>query len=120
MRRNHRERGEGQLGCVFGVIILLLAVFVAWKLIPVKIKAAEMRQTIIDEAKQAGTRGDEAIMKNILTKAEEVNLPITKDDVVIVRGKQDIAVDLSYTVPVTFPGYVYQWKFHHRAENPIF
>ena len=40
MRRNRREKGEGQLGCLVGLIILALAVFVAWKMVPIKVKAA--------------------------------------------------------------------------------
>ncbi|HVR38754.1 MAG TPA: hypothetical protein VMU84_06635 [Thermoanaerobaculia bacterium] len=120
MRRNRRERGEGQFGCVIGLLLLLIAIFVAYKMIPVKVKAAEMRQTVVDEAKSAGLHNDNVIRKSILAKAEELDLPITTDDVEIVRKNSNIKVDVSYVVPVEFPGFTYQWKFHHNAENPIF
>jgi len=120
MRRYRYQRGEGQGGCVVGIILLLIGVFIAFKLIPVKIKAAEMRQTVVDEAKMAGSRSDGRIMKGILTKAEELRLPVTEKDVKINRGNNQIRVDVSYVVPIDFPGYVFKWNFHHSADNPIF
>jgi hypothetical protein len=120
MRRNRGQRGEGQGGCIFGLILLLIGIFVAYKLIPVKVKAAEMRQTVIDEAKMAGTRSDGRIVTRILQKAEELRLPITEDNIKIQRQQNSIIVDVEYVVPVDFPGTVYKWKFHHHADNPIF
>lgn len=120
MLRNRRERGEGQLGCLVGLIILALAVFVAWKMVPIKVKAAEVRGVVVDEAKSAGTHNDKVIMGNILSKAHEDNLPLTEENVKISRGGGNITIDVNYVVPVEFPGYTYQWHFSHTATNPIF
>lgn len=121
MRRNrHSERGEGQLGCVFGVILMLLAILVAYKMIPVKVKAADLRQTVVDEAKSAGMHTDKMIMDAILMKAKANDLPVTEDDVNINRKQGSIVIDVEYVVPVQFPGYTYNWKFRHHADNPIF
>ena len=120
MRRNRRERGEGNLGCIVGVIFLVLAIFVAYKMIPVKVKNAELRQVITDEAKSAGTHRDDVIMAAILAKAKENNLPVTEENVKIVRAASQISVDVDYTVPVEFPGYTYNWHIHHEVSNPIF
>ncbi len=120
MRLRRRERGEGQAGCIFGLIVLALGVFIAWKMIPIKVKAAEVRQVVVDEAKSAGTHRDQVIMNNILAKAREDKLPITENDIKISRGNNEITVEVNYTVPVDFPGYTYQWHFNHTATNPIF
>lgn len=120
MLRNRRERGEGQLGCLVGLIFLALAVFVAWKMVPIKVKAAEVRGVVVDEAKSAGTHSDKVIMGNILSKAHEDNLPLTEENVKISRGGGNITIDVNYVVPVEFPGYTYQWHFNHTATNPIF
>jgi hypothetical protein len=120
MLRNRRERGEGQLGCLVGLVILALAVFVAWKMVPIKVKAAEVRGVVVDEAKSAGTHSDKVIMGNILSKAHEDNFPLTEDNVKISRGGGNITIDVNYVVPVEFPGYTYQWHFNHTATNPIF
>ena len=120
MLRNRRERGEGQFGCLVGLVLLLVAGLIAYRMIPVKVKSAEMRDTIVDEAKSAGQHGDRVIMKAILYKAEQLELPITEKDVDIERKNSSIRVEVRYTVPVNFPGYTYNWAFHHKAENPIF
>ena len=120
MLRNRRERGEGQLGCLVGLIILALGVFIAWKMVPIKVKAAEVRQVVVDEAKSAGTHNDKVIMGNILSKAHEDNIPLTEDNVKISRANSQISIEVNYVVPVEFPGYVYQWHFNHSVTNPIF
>ena len=119
-RRSPGQRGEGQLGCLVGLAFLALAVFIAYKLVPIKVRTAELRQEVVDQAKVAGMRGDDRIMYAILRKAQEENLPVTEDNVQIHRTANTIAVDVDYTVPVDFPGYKFNWEFHHHAENPIF
>ena len=78
--RRFRERGEGQLGCVFALILLLVAIFVAYKMVPVKVKAAELRGEIIDEAKNAGVRNDATITKSILAKAQQLGTEVLDEE----------------------------------------
>ncbi|HUP48504.1 MAG TPA: hypothetical protein VNA04_06920 [Thermoanaerobaculia bacterium] len=120
MRRFRSQRGEGQFGCVVGLLLLLAAIFVAYKMVPIKVKAAELRGEVVDEAKHAGSRGDDRIMKAILLKAEQTGLPVTKENVRIHRSANTIRVEVEYVVPVEFPGFTYEWSFRHVAENPIF
>jgi hypothetical protein len=119
-RRRWSERGEGQMGCLVGVALMAIAIFIAYKMVPIKVRAAELRQEVVDQAKAAGMRGDDRIMAAILRKAQDENLPVTEDNVQIHRTANTISVDVDYVVPVDFPGYKYQWGFHHHAENPIF
>ena len=119
-RRNRFETGEGQMGCLFGIIVLILVGFVAFKVVPVKVKAAEVRGVVVDEAKSAGTHNDERIKKAILAKAADDDLPITEDSIDIARTGNLIRIKVDYVVPIVFPGYTYQWHIHHEAENPIF
>jgi len=123
MTRNRRERGEGQFGCLVGLVILLIAGLIAYKMIPIKVKAADLRETIVDESKSAGQHNDDLIRRQILVKAEQLDLPVAEKDVQIKRthgNVGNIQVDVQYTVPVDFPGYTYQWHFHVATDNPIF
>src|SRR5687768_14469206 len=103
MRRNRHERGEGQLGCIVGVIFLLLALFIAYKFIPLKVKAADLAQMTVDEARSAGTHDDDRIKTNILNQAQELGLPVTEEDIEVNRGRSYIKVDVKYMVPVVLP-----------------
>jgi len=120
MSRNRRERGEGQFGCLVGLVVLLLAGLVAYKLIPVKVKAADLRETVVNEARSAGQLKDPTLLGNIVNKGKLLGLPVAPEDVKIRRANNYIYIDVEYTVPVEFPGYTYQWHFEHHAENPIF
>jgi hypothetical protein len=120
MSRNRRERGESQLGCLVGLVILLVACVLAYKLIPVKVKAADMRDTIVDEAKSAGQHDEKVIRKTIMRKAEELDFPVKDENVIIERSSTYVAIDVKYTVPVELPGYTFNWNFHHHTENPVF
>ncbi len=120
MRVSRRERGEGSFGCLVGLIFLALAIFVAWKMIPVKVHNAELRAVVVDEAKSAGSHRDQQILEAILRKAAEEHLPVTEDNVKITRANSEITVDVNYVVPIEFPGFTYQWRVQHLAQNPIF
>jgi hypothetical protein len=120
MRRSRRELGEGNFGCLVGLIVMLIGIFIAYKMIPVKVKAAELREVLQDEAKSAGTHNDERIRTAILTKAKDNNLPVAEENITIERTTNEIMVDLNYTVPIVFPGYTYNWHIHNYQRNPIF
>lgn len=120
MRRSRNERGEGRFGCVVGLLILLATVYVAYKVIPVKIRSAELRQVIVDEAKSAGTHNNKKIRAAIMHKAKELDLPLTDANLTVERVSSEIRIEAKYTVPVEFISYTYQWNFRHRAQNPIF
>ena len=120
MRNRRRERGEGQLGCVIGLILLAAAIFVAYKIIPVKVAAADFRREVIDEARSAGRHNDARIRASIMNKAEELELPVKQENLKVVRRNNSIKIEVEYTVPIDLLGYIYENKFHHVAENPIF
>lgn len=120
MRNSRRQRGEGNAGCLIGLIILALALFVAYKMVPAKIKAAELKQTITDEARMGGAHRDDVIMNSILAKAREQKLALTQENVKISRGINDITVEVDYDVPIDFPGKTWNWHQHIVAQNPVF
>jgi hypothetical protein len=120
MRSRRSERGEGNFGCIFGLILVVLALFVAYKVIPVKVKNAALRQVIVDEAKSAGTHSDVQIKETILRQAATDKLPVTDENITIKRSPNEISVDVEYTVAIDFPGKVWNWHIEHHVSNPIF
>jgi len=114
------QRGEGKLGCVFGLLILLAAVFTAYKMIPVKVRATEFRDAVTDQARGAGQTSQKSIRNALAFKASQLRIPVTEKDIKITRTADFITIEVEYTIPVEFPGFTYQWKFHHLAENPVF
>ena len=58
--------------------------------------------------------------KQILQRAKELDIPLDKDDVEVQRVGDRIRMEASYTVPLEFPGYTYEWHFDHEVDRPIF
>jgi len=121
MRRRIAERGEGNLGCILWLLVLALAVMIAWKAIPVKVASAELYDFMDEVARSAGVNTTaEDVKKAILVRAVELKLPLDKDHVTVKREGDRLLMRAEYTVPVEFPGYTYQWHFVHELDRPIF
>jgi hypothetical protein len=121
MPRRNGERGEGNLGCIVWVLLLAIGVLIAWKTIPVKVNSAELYDYMDELARfSAGKDSPEDIKKKLLARAGELRIPLSKEQVFVERSGDRIRMSVDYTVPVEFPGYTYQWHFHHELDRPIF
>jgi hypothetical protein len=121
MRRRRAERGEGNLGCIFWAAVLIVLVVVAWKIVPVKLKTAELYDFMVDQAGIATYTADpEVIKRRVLGKASELDLPLDKDHLRVERVGDNIRMSASYTVRVEFPGYTYDWAFNHEVNRPLY
>lgn len=121
MRRRIAERGEGNLGCILWLAVLGLAVLIAWKAIPVKMASAELYDYMDEVARSTGVNTTaEEVSKAILQRAADLHLPLTKENLRVVRDGDRLIMRAEYTVPVDFPGYTYQWHFVHELDRPIF
>lgn len=114
------ERGEGKLGCVVWAFLLTLAILIAWKAIPVKIRTAELYDFMVETAKFAAQTPAEEVKKQILTKAKDLDLALDKDHLSVEKGSDRIRIIADYSVPLDFPGYTYVWKVHHELDRPVF
>ncbi len=121
MRRRTAERGEGNLGCILWVLVLGIAVLIAWKALPVKINSSELADYLDELARfNAARESAEDLQARILTRAAELNLPVTKEGITITLSRDRVRMIVDYTVPVDFPGYTYNWHFRHELDRPIF
>lgn len=115
-----RQRGQGKIGCVLWILAFAICGMAAYKMVPVKIKTAELHDFMVEQAKWSARATSEAIAKNILAKAVELRLPVRQEDIRVEKTAQRVRMEVSYTVPVEFPGYTYQWKFNHMVDRPVF
>jgi hypothetical protein len=120
MRRRSAEAGDGNLGCILWVVVLGIAVLIAWKAIPVKVRSAELYDHMVEITKFGARTAPEEIEKDILAKARELDLPLDKDHVKVERIGDRLKMEASYTVPLEFPGYTYNWHFDHQVDRPLY
>ena len=115
-----RQAGQGKIGCLIWLLAFGICAMVAWKMIPIKVQSAEFADYMEEQAKWTGNRSSEDIKKAILIKAGQLRLPVEEDNVKVMRDRDRIRMEATYVVPVVFPGYTYQWRFHHLIDRPIF
>ena len=120
MARRYSRLGEGKLGCIIWILALLAVIGIAAKLIPVKIRSAELYDFMEEQALFAGRRSPEQIQKAILNRAVELDLPLNKKGLDVKRAGGRIRIRAKYVVPVEFPGYTYMWEFEQMIDRPVF
>ena len=115
------ERGEGNLGCILWLLALGFAVLIAWKAVPVKLQSTELYDYMDELAKfSAAQMKPDELKKRILDRAAQLQIPLRKENVRVERNGDRIYMEIEYTIPVEYPGYTYQWKFHQKLDRPIF
>ena len=119
--RRFGARGEGRIAFIFALIILVAAVFVAARLIPVKVKAYQFADYMRDEAQRtAWTKDDETLKKHLLEKARMLDLPITEENLKVIIGGGEIVVSARYEIPVDLGVKTYVWHFDQQERAPLF
>jgi hypothetical protein len=120
MSRLHPRQGQGKLGCVLWLLLLLAFVMVCYKVIPVKIRSAELYDFMEEQAMFAGRTKVEELKKRILDRARDLDLPLDKKGLTVERRGGRVRMKAIYTVPIEFPGYTYNWKFEQVLDRPVF
>lgn len=122
MFRNSFQRGDTKLGCIIWLVILAIAVLIAVKMVPVKIKSAQLYDFMVEQANFAANSKPETIKKRILRAARDLDLPLSEKQVKveITGNRSRIRMQATYTVEVEFPGYTYVWDFDHVVDRPIY
>jgi len=102
------------------LLVLLAVIGITAKLIPVKIRSAELYDYMEEQALFAGRTGTEALKKRILQRAKDLEIPLDKKNLSVERRGGRIQIRASYTIPVELPGYTYYWDFEHMIDRPVF
>lgn len=120
MTRPSKQAGEGNVGCIFWLVVIGAAAYVLWTAVPVKIASATFYDHIVETAKFSGRKNAAQLRKEIMAKARELDLPVKEKDLVINKTRERVRVRCKYTVPLEFPGYTYYWTFEHDVARDIF
>lgn len=120
--KRRRERGDVPVGCLIGLVVLGLAVLIGIKAAPVMLHVGELDNEIGNLADRAGRRDykDARIIRDILIKADAVDLPVTKDSIKIKRSSSRFKIWVTYQKDIDFMFYTYHWNKEHYHDRPVF
>jgi hypothetical protein len=119
-RRNHR--GDVPVGCLIGFLVAVIVAIIAIKVVPVMVTVGEFDKEVKAMADRANRLEytDKRIQKNLIGKAEELDLPINAKSIWIKRSSTRIKIRVTYDYPIDFPGYTYVWHKEHYEDRPLF
>ena len=121
MRRS-RIRGAANFGCIVWLAIVGVVGYVLWKVVPVKIASSEFYDVMQEQAAFGSIKDVKAIEFEILRKADELKIPVKKDNLKISKSREVITVEAHYTMTIDFFGgaYKYVWQFDPVVQRPLF
>lgn len=118
------QKGEGKAGAIFGFAIFALVVYLGLKIIPVMIRVYAFEDAVKEECKFLHGRSLDKLAEDLVAVAAEKDLPVSEDGITMSRvteeSHQNLRVDITYTVPISTPFFVYSWDQHIQYEAPVF
>jgi len=99
--------------------LLVLAALLGFGVLFVPIYAANLKlQAHVEQLTRrvdSRTQSDEALRRDVLQSARELDLPVMADNVHIDRSGEGLRIDVRYYVRITLPGYTVDLHFHPGA-----
>ncbi len=122
MERAKVGRRSTNLGCIVWLVLVGVVAYLMWKVVPVKIATSEFYDTMQEQAAFGSIKDPKFIEFEILRKAEQLRLPIKKDNLKITKSREMITVEAHYVITIDFfnGAYKYVWKFDPVVQRPLF
>jgi uncharacterized protein (UPF0333 family) len=113
------DTGAGRIKAILSILFLIIVIFVGVKVIPVYVNDYELDDYVRQQTPFWLTQraSPDAILKNVLDKAQDLGLPVTADNVKVRAPGSLVNVTLDYTVPVDLLVATLPLHFSHSSEN---
>jgi len=113
------ERGEGRLKALVYTAILVIGVFVAFKLVPLYVAQYQLKDKMEEQARFAVVNrySDDQVRDNIFRVIEDLDIPAKREDIKVASTTHGIAISVAYTVPVDFLVYKTEMNFSSTSEG---
>lgn len=113
------ERGEGRLKGILIVVIIVLAIYTAWKIVPPYVNDYQLSDKMQEQSRYAMVNHytEEQIRDNIYKVMVDLDIPGKREDVKIVANNNVVKISLDYTVPVDVLVYHTDLHFTPNSET---
>lgn len=138
--RRHRQLIVGGLKALSAGVLIGALGFATWQIVPVYFESYEFQEAAQKEAHLAATNleSDEAIRNELYQKAQDLGLPVEIGNIKVQSTSHEsgvnpldtmldpsakpitvgnVDIDVSYAVPVKFPGWTFHLNFQFHADD---
>ena len=118
-RRFHAQRGEGRFKAIAITAILVFGVFAAFKLLPPYINEYQLSDKMQEQARfgVVNRYTEEQIRDTIFKEAQDLDVPIKKEDIKVLASSSVVRISLDYRVPIDLLFYKMELHFTPSSEN---
>jgi hypothetical protein len=117
--RARTQRGAGKFKAIAYTAIIAFGVFCAFKLLPPYIAEYQLADKMQDQARFAVVNRytEEQIRDTIFKEAQDLDVPIKKEDIKVLASNSLVRISLDYTVPIDLLVYKMDLHFTPSSEN---
>jgi len=119
LAQRHSERGEGRLKTIIVVVVIVLAIYSAFKIVPAYVNDYQLSDKMQEQARFAVVNRytEEQIRENIFKTVQDLGIPAKKEDIKVVATNAAVRISMEYTVPVDLLTYHMELHFSPNSEN---
>jgi hypothetical protein len=113
------QRGEGRLKAIIYLAILIVAVFVGIKIVPVYVAEYQLKDKITEQARFAVVNrySDEQVKDSIFRTIQDLDIPAKREDVKVAATNHGLMITVNYSVPVDLVFYKTELEFSPSSEG---
>ena len=113
------QRGEGKLKALVVTALIVFAIYAAFKLVPPYLAEYQLADKMQETARyaQVSNYSEQQIRDEIFKTAEDLDIPVTKDQIKVVAGRPVTRISIDYSVPVNLLFFQTTLHFTPSAEN---
>jgi hypothetical protein len=113
------QRGEGRLKAISFTVLLVLGIYVAFKLVPIYVAEYQLTDKLSEEARYGVVNRftEDRIKDDIMKEVGELEIPVKREDIRVSSTMQVVKIAVDYTVPVDLLLYHLDIHFTPSSEN---
>jgi hypothetical protein len=113
------ERGEGKLKGIIIIVVVVLAIYSAFKILPAYVNDYQLSDKMKEQARFAVVNrySEEQIRENIFKVVQDLDIPAKREDIKIVANNSIVKISMQYAVPVDLLMYHMELHFTPSSEN---
>ena len=121
IRNRQNERGSARLKLLLFIIVIAIVAYAGYLYIPVSYNAYLFKDLMQQKVNTAAALGHPAnwVQEQLVRSGPEYDIPADAEIIPAVKDGR-VEVQVRYTKPVEFPGYVYEYTFDHTARSTEF
>ena len=120
MTRSRRsQRGAGRLKAIVFTVILILGIYMAFKLVPAYVSEYQLQDKMQEQARfgVVNRYSAEQIRDSIYKVVQDLDIPAKRDDIKVTTSQEVVRISLDYTVPINTIFYNTELHFSPSSEN---